>query len=137
MNGFELVMRERNGHERRQRRFMQEFFPGRETRLDLSWRRWDVGSSCYSAARLADPILNLAKTSGRCLVTLNARHEFLVQLAGKPDAKRKSLEARDSVLKSRDVIANFPKILGTAIHDRSRLSSKQFPQRGLCAFNLA
>ena len=60
-----------------------------------------------------------------------------MQLAGKPDAKRKFLEARDSVLKSNYVIANFPKILGTAIHDRSRLSGKQLTQRGLCAFNLA
>ena len=104
---------------------MQEFFPGRETRLDLSWRGWDVRSSCDSAARLANPILNLPKTSGRCLVPLNARHEFFVQLAGKPDAKGKFLEARDSVLKSHYVIANFPKILGTSIHDRSRLGGKQ------------
>jgi len=34
------------------------------------------------------------------------------------------LEARDPVLKSHCVIANFPKIFGTAIHDRSRLSGK-------------
>jgi hypothetical protein len=63
--------------------------------------------------------------------------EFFVQLAGKPDAKGKFLEARDSVLKSDNVIAYFPKILGTAIHDRSRLSGKQFTQGGLCAFNFA
>jgi hypothetical protein len=71
------------------------------------------------------------------LVPLNARHEFFVQLAGKPDTKRKLLEVRDSVLKSNDVIANFPKVLGTSIHDRSRLSGKQLTQGGLCAFNLA
>jgi len=47
----------------------------------------DVGSSCGRAARLANPILNLAKTTGPRLVPLNARHEFFVQLAGKPDAK--------------------------------------------------
>ena len=41
------------------------------------------------------------------------------------------------MLKSDYVIANFPKILGTSIHDRSRLSGKQLTQRGLCAFNLA
>src|SRR5579872_246294 len=130
-------MRECNGHERRKGRFMQELFPGRETRLDLSWRRRDVGSSCDRAAWLANPILNPAKTSGRCLVPLNARHEFFVQLAGEPDAKGKFLQTRDSVLKSHYVIANFPKIFGTAIHDRSRLSGKQLTQRGLCAFNLA
>ena len=107
MNGFELVMRECNGHERRKGRFMQELFPGRETRLDLSGRAWDVGSICDSAARLANPILNPAKTSGRCLVTVNARHEFFVQLSGKPYAKGKFLEARDSVLKSNYVIAAF------------------------------
>src|SRR5260370_42369626 len=104
---------------------MQELFPGRETRRDLSWRGRDVGSSCDRAARLANPILNLAKTSGRCLVPLNARHEFFVQLAGKPDAKWKFLEARDSVLKCHYVIANFPKIFGTSIHNRSRLGGKQ------------
>jgi hypothetical protein len=48
-----------------------------------------------------------------------------VQLAGKPDAKGKSLETRDSVFKSHYVIADFPKILGTSIHDRSRLGGKQ------------
>jgi hypothetical protein len=68
---------------------------------------------------------------------LNARHEFFVQLTGESDAERKFLQARNPVLESHYVIADFPKILGTAIHDRSRLSSKQFPQRGLCAFNLA
>src|ERR1700679_2919209 len=116
---------------------MQELFPGRETRLDLSRRGRDVGSRGDRAAGLANPILDLSKLSGRCLVPLNARHEFVVQLAGKPDAKRKFLEARDSVLKSHYVIANFPKILRTSIHDRSRLGGKQFTQRSLCAFNLA
>jgi hypothetical protein len=48
-----------------------------------------------------------------------------VQLPGEPDAKGELLEARDSVLKSHYVIANFSKILGTAIHDRSRFSGKQ------------
>jgi hypothetical protein len=71
------------------------------------------------------------------LVPLNARHEFVVQLAGKPDAKRKFLQAGDSVLKSHHVIANFTKIFGTAIHDRSRLGGKQLTERGLCAFNPA
>jgi len=70
-------------------------------------------------------------------VPLNARHEFFVQLAGKPDAKGEFLEARDSVLKSDYVIADFPKILGTSIHDRSRLSGEQLTQRGLRTFNLA
>jgi hypothetical protein len=70
-------------------------------------------------------------------VPLNARHELFVQLPGKPDAKRKFLESRDSVVKSHYIIANFSKILGTSIHDRSRLSGKQFPQGGLSAFNLA
>jgi hypothetical protein len=70
-------------------------------------------------------------------VTRNARHEFFVQLAGKPDAKGEFFEARDSVLKSDDVVANFSKILGTSIHDRSRLGGKQLTQRGLCAFNSA
>jgi hypothetical protein len=41
------------------------------------------------------------------------------------------------MLKSHYVIANFSKILGTSIHDRSRLSGKQLTQAGLCAFNLA
>jgi hypothetical protein len=59
------------------------------------------------------------------LVPLNARHELFVQLAGKPDAKGKFLETRDSVLKSRYVVANFPKVLGTSIHERSRLGGKQ------------
>ena len=68
---------------------------------------------------------------------LDARHEFFVQLAGKPDAKGEFLEARDSVLKSDYVIADFPKILGTSIHDRSRLSGEQLTQRGLRTFNLA
>ena len=104
---------------------MQELFPVRKTRLNLSWRGRDIGSSCDRAARLANPILNLAKTSGRCLVPSNAGHQFFVQLAGEPDAKRKFLETRPSVLKSNYVIANFPKILGTAIHDRSRFSGKQ------------
>jgi hypothetical protein len=48
-----------------------------------------------------------------------------VQLAGEPDAKGEFLEARDSVLKSHYVIANFSKILGTSIHDRSCLGGKQ------------
>jgi hypothetical protein len=47
------------------------------------------------------------------------------------------LEARDSVLKSHYVIANFPKILGAAIHECSHFSGKQLTQPGLCAFNLA
>jgi hypothetical protein len=59
------------------------------------------------------------------LVPLNARHEFFVQLARKPDAKRKSLEARDAVLKCHYVIANFPKIFGTSIHNRSRHGGTQ------------
>ncbi|MGO9088777.1 MAG: hypothetical protein ACLQBK_26530 [Candidatus Sulfotelmatobacter sp.] len=59
-----------------------------------------------------------------------------MQLAGKRDAKGKFLEPRYSVLMSDYVIANFL-ILGTSIHDRSRLSGKQLAQRGLCAFNLA
>ena len=59
------------------------------------------------------------------------------QLAVKPDAKGKFLEARDSVLKSYYIIANFRKILGTSIYDRSRLSGTQLTQSGLCAFNLA
>jgi hypothetical protein len=104
---------------------MHELFPCRETRLDLARRWWDVGSICDRAARLANPILNLPKTSGRSLIPLDVRHEFFVQLAGEPDAKRKFLETRDSVLKSHYVIANFAKILGTSIHDRSRLSGKQ------------
>jgi hypothetical protein len=66
---------------------VQELFPVRKTRLNLSWRGWDVGSSCDRAAGLANPILNLAKTSGRTLVPLNAHHELFVQLAGEPDAK--------------------------------------------------
>jgi hypothetical protein len=103
---------------------MEELFPRRETRFDLSWRGRDVVSSCDRAARLANPILNLAKTSRRSLMPLDARHEFFVQLAGKPGAKGKFLEARDSVFKSHYVIANFPKILGTSIHDCSRFSSK-------------
>jgi hypothetical protein len=45
VNGFELIVSQRNGHERRQGRFMQELFPDRETRLDLFCRRRDVGSS--------------------------------------------------------------------------------------------
>jgi hypothetical protein len=68
---------------------------------------------------------------------LDARHEFFVQLEGEPDAKRKFLETRDSVLKSHYIIANFPKIFGTSIHDRSRLSGEQLTQRGLCPFYLA
>jgi hypothetical protein len=116
---------------------MQELFPVRKTRRNFSWRGRDVGSSCDRAARLANPILNLAKTSGRRLMPPNARHEFFVQLAGKPDAKRKFLEARDAVLKSHYIIANFSKVLGTAIHDGSRLTCKQLTQRGLCALNLA
>jgi hypothetical protein len=71
------------------------------------------------------------------LVPLDAGHELFVQLASKPDAKGKFLEARDSVLKSNHVIANLPKIFGAAIHYRSRLSGKQLTQRGLGAFNLA
>jgi hypothetical protein len=67
----------------------------------------------------------------------DARHEFFVQLADKPDAKREFLETRDSMLKSNHVVANLPKIFGTAIHNRSRLGGKQLTQRGLCAFNLA
>ena len=86
VNGFELIVSQRNGHQRREGRFMQEPFPYRETRLDPSRRGRNVGSSCDGAARLANPILNLTKTSGRCLVPLNARHKFFVQLAGKPDA---------------------------------------------------
>src|ERR1700740_2459072 len=99
-------MRECNGHKRRQRRFMQKFSPCRQTRLDLSWRGRDVGSSCDRAARLANPILDFPKTSGRSLMPLNARHEFLVQLPGKPHAQGKFLEARNSVLESHYVIAN-------------------------------
>jgi hypothetical protein len=137
VNGLELIVSECNGHERRQCGFMEELFPRRETRSDLSRRGRDVGSSCDRAARLANPILNLAKTSGRSLMPLDARHEFFVQLAGKPDAKAKLLEARDSVLKRHYVIANFAKILGTSIHDRSRFSGEEFTQRCLCAFNLA
>jgi len=116
---------------------MQELFPVGKTRLDFSRRGWNVRSSCDGAARLANPILNLPKTSGRSLVPLNARHEFFVQLAGEPDATRKFFEARHSVLKGNYVIANFPKILGTSINDRSRLSGKQLTQGGLGAFNLA
>jgi hypothetical protein len=71
------------------------------------------------------------------LVPLNARHQFFVQLASKPDAKRKVLEPQDSVLKSHHVIANFSKIFGTSIHNRSRFSGKQLTQRGLCSFDLA
>jgi hypothetical protein len=41
------------------------------------------------------------------------------------------------VLKSHYAIANFPKMLGTAIHDCSRFSGKQLTERGLRAFNLA
>jgi hypothetical protein len=116
---------------------MQELFPVRKTRLNLSWRGWNVRSSCDSAAGLANPILDLPKTSGRSLMPLDAGHEFFVQLAREPDAKRKFLETRDSVLKSDYIIANFSKIFGTSIHDCSRLSCKQFTQGGLCAFNLA
>src|SRR5215469_8848492 len=114
---------------------MQELFPRRETRLDLSWRGRDVGGSCDRAARLANPILDLAKTSGRSLMPMDARHEFFVQLTGKPDAKWKFLEARDAMLKGHYVIANFPKVLGTAIHDRARFSGEELTQRGLGAFN--
>jgi hypothetical protein len=38
VNGFELIVSQRDGYQRREGRFMQELFPGRETRLDLSWR---------------------------------------------------------------------------------------------------
>jgi hypothetical protein len=41
------------------------------------------------------------------------------------------------VLKSNYVVANLPKIFGTAIHYCSCLSGKQFTQRGLGAFDLA
>lgn len=126
MNGPELIVSEGNDYERRQGRSMQELFPRREARLSLSWRWRDVGSSCDRAGGLAKPILNLPKTSGRSLMAMDARHEFLVQLPSKPDAKRKFLEARDSMLKSYDVIANFARILWTSIHDRSRFNSEQF-----------
>ena len=125
MNGLELIVSECNGHERWHGRFMQELFPRRETRLDLSWRGRNVGSSCDRAARLANPILNLAETSGRSLMPLDARREFLVQLPGEPYAKGEFPEARDSVLKSYYyVVANLAKILGTAIHNRPSFSSK-------------
>ena len=137
MNGFELIVGQSNSNQRREGRFMQKLLPGRQSRLDLSRRRRDVGSRSDRAARLANPILNLPKPSGRCLVPLNTRHELFVQLAGEPDAKGKLPEARDSVFKSDYVIANLPKIFGTAIHDRSRLSGKQLTERGLCSFNLA
>jgi hypothetical protein len=41
------------------------------------------------------------------------------------------------MLKGHYVIANFSKIFGTSIYDRSRLGGKQLTQRGLCAFNVA
>src|SRR5215469_4971008 len=116
---------------------MQELFPRRETRLDLSRRGRDVGGSCDRAARLANPILDLAKTSGSRLMPMDAGHEFLVQLARKPDEERKFLEARDSVFESHHVIAYFAKILGTSIYDRSRFRGKEFTKSCLCAFNLA
>jgi hypothetical protein len=91
---------------------MQELFPGRKTRPDLSWRGWDVGSSCDSAARLANPILNLPKTSG----PLNARLELFVQLA------RVSLTQRGSFLR-REIpcsrattqLPTFPGVDGTYV----------------------
>src|SRR6266849_6461174 len=112
---------------------MQEVFPGRKTRIDLFRWWWDVGSRSDRAAGLANPILNLTQTSGRSLMPRNARHGLLGQLAGKPDAKGKFFEPRDTVLKSDYVIANFPKVFRTSIHDCSRLSGKQLTQRGLCA----
>ena len=39
VNSFELIMSQSNSQERRQGRFIQELFPGREIRLDLPWRR--------------------------------------------------------------------------------------------------
>ena len=41
------------------------------------------------------------------------------------------------MLKSHYVIANFSKVLGTSIHDRSRFSGEKFTQRRLCALNVA
>src|SRR5580704_1461529 len=116
---------------------MQELFPVRKARLDLPVRRWDVRSGCDRAAGFANPILDPPKTSGRSLMPLDARHEFFVQLASEPDAKRKFLETQDSVLKSDYIIANFPKIFGTSIYDRSRLSGKQLTKRSLRPFYLA
>jgi hypothetical protein len=132
VNGLELIVSQRNGHERRKCRFMQELFPSRETRLDLSWRRRDVGSSCDRAARLANPILNLAKTSGRCLVLLNSRGEFFVQLAGKPDAKGELLEARDSVLKSHYVIANSRRSSGLRSTIAPASAASSSPRVAVC-----
>jgi hypothetical protein len=48
-----------------------------------------------------------------------------VQLAGKPDAKWKFLEARDTMIKSHHVIANFAKIFRTSIYECSRFSGKE------------
>jgi hypothetical protein len=60
-----------------------------------------------------------------------------VQFSYKPDAKRELFEARDSMLQSDHIVANFAKVFGTAIDGCPCFSGEQLTERSLCALDLA
>jgi hypothetical protein len=83
------------------------------------------GGGMYDAVAIVLPGLpiqfwDLPKLSGSGLMSPDAGHEFFVQLASEPYAKRQSLQPQNSVLKSNHLVADLPKIVGTTIYSRAR-----------------
>ena len=76
MDGFELVMRERDLYQRWQGTVMQECLPLLQARHHFRGRRRNIRRCCQRTARRTDPILGSAKLAGCCLTSAHAGHEF-------------------------------------------------------------
>ena len=81
MDGFELVVRERDLYQRWQGTVMQECLPLLEASHHFGGWRGDIRRRRQRTARRTDPILGAAKLAGRGLTSTHAGHEFGVQLA--------------------------------------------------------
>ena len=126
MNGLELIMRQGDGHQGRQIRFMQELFPSGEACLDFFRRRRNEGCRRKSAAGSPNPVLDFSEFSRCCCMAAHARHKFLVQFPDNPHAKRQLFQTFDSVFERNNIIPHFTQVGRAAIHCYPGFRSQQF-----------
>ena len=137
MYRFELIMRERYCHQRRQIGFVQELLPCRKSRFHFI-RRWgDIGSRFGRAARLADPVLGFSKFPARRMMSANAGHQLFMKLFDEAHADGQFLEPRYAVLQGDYVVTNLPQIIGASFDDCSSFGRQEFAQSRVCAFDPA
>src|SRR5580658_936407 len=110
MYRLELIVRERDSHERRQVGFVQELLPCRKSRFHFIGRWRNIGGRFWRTTRLADPVLGSSKLSTRRVMSANARHQLFMKFLNEAHADGQFLEPRYAMLQRDHVVANFPQI---------------------------